>query len=220
MRTSIFLVVGLFVVATVASAAMFSDSVTATADPGDPLPGSGTYNFYYYGDTQWYWTIPGGGFTGVNFDPNDNAGDTTSDAYEVAYVDSFWNFAEEGAYETTLYICPDDGGVPDFDNPYYTYGPFEPVYFTSQDSQEITPPVPFGAGAICWVLFSIEPSVGHPISDGDGNSGHSWLSEDGYSWELMESPEQVDWAVDVYADDTDDTFVDTSSYGGIKALYQ
>lgn len=220
MRTSIFLVVGLFVVATAASAAMFSDSVTATADPGDPLPGTGTWQFYYYGEIQWQWTLPGGGFTGVNFDPNDNMGDTTSDAYEVAYVDSYWNYDPDGDYETTLYICPDDGGVPDFDNPYYTYGPFVPVFYGSQDSHEVVPPVPFGAGAICWTLFSVVPEEGHPISDGDGNSGHSWISQDGYSWELMMDQGGVDWGIDVYADPTDDTVVETNSYGGIKALYQ
>jgi len=210
----------LFIVATAASAAMFSDSVTATADPGNPLPGSGTYHFYYYGDIAWQWTLYNGGFIGVDFDPNDNMGDTTPAAYEIAYVDSYWNYDPDGDYDTTLYICPDNGGVPDFDNPYYTDGPFVPAYYGTQDSHEVSPAVPFGAGYISWVLFSVVANEGHPISDDDGNSGHSWLSADGYTWELMEDQGGCDWGIDVYADDTDDEAIETNSYGGIKVLYQ
>jgi hypothetical protein len=164
------------------------------------------------------WTFPQGGYTGVDFDPMDNLGDTWSNSYEVVYVDSYWNYDPDGDYDTILYICADDGGVPDFDNPLYSYGPYVPYW---SDSLWVDPPVPFYGGEICWVLFYVEPEIGHPISDGDGNSGHSWFcTHDGYDWELMMAEGGVDWAHDVYADALEIENIATESFGGIKALYR
>lgn len=221
MRTSIlFVVVGLLV-ASGAFAAMFNDNLTATAEPGNSPIGSGDFHFYYYGSPVWQWTFPSGGFTGVDFDPTDNMGDTYGGSFEVVYVDSMWNYQPPDiAYYTTLYICPADGDVPDFDNPLYTYGPYEPVYYSSWDSQQIDPPVQFGGGEIFWVVFAVEAENGHPISDGDGNSGHSWASADGYTWELQESPDSVDWSQGVYANEVEVENIATDSFGGIKALYR
>jgi hypothetical protein len=219
MRTSIlFVIVGLLV-ATAASAAMFNDNLTATVEPGNSPIGSGDFHFYYYGEPIWQWTIPNGGYTAVNFDPTDNMGDTTSGSYEVVYVDSLWNYDPETAYDTTLYICPDDGGAPDFANPLFTYGPYEPAYYLTWDSQAIDPPVYFDGGTICWVVFEVFPSYGHPISDADGNSGHSWLG-DGASWELMMDQGGIDWEQGIYANHVEVESIDTTSYGNIKALYR
>ncbi len=166
----------------------------------DAFRSDGTYNFYYYGEPTWYWTYPSGSYTGVNFDPADNYGDTTSDPYFVTYVDSLWNSDTVDSYQITLYICADDGGLPDFDNPLYESDPYEPDYYSDWDEHGISPPVEFNSGEICWVVFSVPPEVGHPISDGDGNSGHSWISSDGYDWELMEAQGGVDWCIEVYAE--------------------
>ena len=164
------------------------------------LRSDGTYHFYYHGDPAWYWPFGDFSYTAVNFDPMDNYGDTTSDAYEVTHVDSLWYENTDGPYYITLYICNDNGGVPDFDNPRYVSDPYEPEYYSTWDEHEISPPVQFNGGNICWVVFSFTPEEGYPISDGDGNSGHSWISSDGYSWELMDSTEAVDWNICVYAE--------------------
>jgi hypothetical protein len=220
MRTCIlFVVVGLLV-ASSAFAAMFNDNLTATAESGNSPIGSGDFHFYYYGEPTWQWTIPSGGFTGVDFDPTDNMGDTHGGSYEVVYVDSLWNYVPDIPYDTTLYICPDDAGLPDFDNPLYTYGPYEPDYYAAWDSQEIDPPIQFGGGEIFWVLYAIDPEYGHPISDADGNSGHSWLSIDGIDWELMMDQGGIDWCQGVYANEVEVENIATESFGGIKALYK
>jgi hypothetical protein len=180
---------------------------------GEPFPSDGTYHFYYYGSPMWQWTFPSGGYTAVDFDPTDNAGDETTEPYEVTYVDSLWNYDPGGSYDVILYICEDDNGVPDIDNPLYESNPYEPDYYSSWDEHQISPPVQFYGGDICWVVFSLEDDNDHPISDGNGNSGHSWVSSDGYDWELMESPDAVDWCIGVYAepgeppDDSEDPYV-------------
>jgi len=167
----------------------------------DVSKSDGTYHFYYYSNPQWQWTFDDGGYTGVNFDPTDNEGDTTDSAYKVTYVDSSWYFNDmEGPYDITLYICEDVEGAPDLDSPRYEYGPYEPEYYSDWDEHEVSPPVQFNVGDICWVVFSIPAEYGHPISDNDGNSGHSWISADGYDWELMEEQVGVDWCIEVYAE--------------------
>jgi hypothetical protein len=182
---------------------------------GEPFPSDGTFHFYYYGTPTWQWTYPLGGYTGVDFDPEDNYGDTTTEPYEVTYVDSLWNYDPDGSYNTVLYICEDDSGVPDFDNPLYESDPYEPDYYPDWDEHGVSPPVQFNGGDICWVVFSVPADDGHPISDGDGNSGHSWISVDGYDWELMTDQGGVDWCVEVYAepgeppDDADPYITDT-----------
>jgi hypothetical protein len=175
----------------------FNMSVDGRATP-EPFPSDGTYHFYYYGDPTWAWIFPEGGYTGVDFDPTDNLGDTTSDPYWVTYVDSLWN--PDSSYNVVLYICADDGGLPDFDNPLYESDPYEPDYYGDWDEHEISPPVQFDGGDICWVVFAFPGGYYAPISDGDGNSGHSWLSTDGYDCELMESEGGVDWCIGVYAE--------------------
>jgi hypothetical protein len=196
----------------------FSTSPSGIITDGSAGKGTGDFHFYYYGELMWQWTFPQGGYTGVNFDPMDNLGDIWPNSYEVTYVDSYWNYDPDGDYETTLYICADDGGVPDYDNILYSYGPFDPWAFG--ESHEVNPPVPFYGREICWVLFSIERENGHPIPDGDGNSGHSWYSTTGYDWELMMAEGGVDWAHDVYADELEIENVATESFGGIKVLYR
>jgi hypothetical protein len=165
----------------------------------------GTYNFYYYGSPVWQWAPDYYNYTGVNFDPTDNEGDITDSPYEVTYVDSLWNYDPDGAYDVTLYICDDAGGVPDLDNPRYEYGPYEPQYYSNWDMHEVTPPVQFNGGQICWVVFDVSDPDCHPITDGDGNSGHSWLSADGYTWELMAEVGGVDWNIGIYAEPTGGT---------------
>jgi len=188
-----------------------------SAGPPDSFLSDGTYHFYYYGTPMWQWTFPDEGYIGVNFDATDNYGDMTTDPYQVTYVDSFWDEGPYGPYEITLYICSDDDGVPDFDDPLYESTPYVPEIYPDWDEHEVSPPVGFNAGEICWVVFSFPGIDDHPISDGDGNSGHSWISEDGYVWELMESPEAVDWCIEVYAepgeppDDNDPPYV-TNQY--------
>jgi hypothetical protein len=178
----------------------------------DAFRSDGTYCFYYYGTPAWQWTFPSGGFTAVNFDPVDNEGDTTSNPYFVTYVDSLWNIEPDGSYQVTIYICPDDGGLPDFDNPLYESDPYEPAYYSEWDEHEVSPPVQFNSGQICWVVFDVSYPDCHPISDGDGNSGHSWLSTDGYDWELTEDQGGVDWCIEVYAEEDDDPPYVTDQY--------
>jgi hypothetical protein len=183
--------------------------------------GSGDFHFYYYGAATWQWTFPEGGYTGVNFDPTDNLGDDWSNSYEVVYVDSLWNYDADGDYETTLYICANKGGVPDFDNPLYSYGPFCVPWVNGEwDSVYIDPPLPFYGGEIFWVLFSIAPENGRPITDGDGNSGHSWYSPDGYDWVLFDGYGGADWVQGVFADGLEVENVATESFGVIKVLYR
>jgi hypothetical protein len=180
---------------------------------GEPPPSDGTYCFYYYGTPAWQWTFPSGGYTAVNFDPVDNEGDTTSNPYFVTYVDSLWNMEPDGSYQVTIYICSDDGGLPDFDNPLYESDPYEPAYYSEWDEHEVSPPVQFNSGQICWVVFDVSYPDCHPISDGDGNSGHSWLSTDGYDWELVTDYGGADWCIEVYAepgeppDDTEEPYI-------------
>jgi hypothetical protein len=201
-----------------ASAVFAIIPIKAPVEAGAAVDGfrsDGTYNFYYYGTPAWQWTFPAGGYTGVDFDPEDNEGDTTSNPYEVTYVDSLWNYEPDGSYNVVLYICEDDNGEPDFDNPLYESDPYEPDYYSDWDEHEVSPPVQFNGGEICWVVFSVPSQDGHPISDNDGNSGHSWISSDGYDWELMDAQGGVDWCVEVYAepgeppDDTDPYITDT-----------
>jgi hypothetical protein len=192
--------------------------LSATAD-GPAEVGSGDFHFYYYGDPTWQWTFPNGGYTGVNFDPTDNLGDDWSNSYEVVYVDSLWNYDPDGEYETVIYVCADDGGVPDFDNPLYSYGPYE-LSWDPWDSRLIDPPVPFNGGEVFWVLFYVEPENGRPISDGDGNSGHSWFSPDGYDWGLFDGYGGADWAQGVFANELEIENVGTESFGGIKVMYR
>lgn len=199
-------------------AAVFDGRPLSAAADRTAEVGSGDFHFYYYGTPAWQLTFPEGGYTGVNFDPTDNLGDTWSNSYEVVYVDSSWN-CPYGDYVTTLYVCADDGGVPDFDNPLYSYGPYTPSW-DPWDSLQIDPPLPFYGGEVFWVLFHVEPEHGHPISDGDGNSGHSWYSPDGYDWELFDGYGGVDWVQGTYADELEIENVATESFGGIKALYR
>jgi len=193
----------------------FSEPVEDGA-AGVSFRSDGTYHFYYYGEPAWQWTFANDGYVGVNFDPTDNEGDTTTQPYEVTYVDSLWNYEPDGSYSVALYICEDDGGLPDFDNPLYESDPYEPDYYSDWDEHEVSPPVQFDGGDICWVLFSVPANSGHPISDNNGNSGHSWISSDGYDWELMEDQGGVDWCIEVYAepgeppdDDEPPTITDT-----------
>lgn len=234
MRTSIFLVVGLFVVATMASAAMFAGNITSAATGDDPTESSGTFEFYYCGSSQWIWAFYNGGYTGVDIDPTngDEEGffDGTTNGYEVTFVDSTWGSCDEGSYETRLLICADTGGIPDFDNPLYDTGYYEPST-SGWDAQEVDPPVMFLGGEVCWVIYWVQEDAnphwvdpdgipgGHPGSDGDGNSGHSWASfDDGASWELILEEGGVDWLVKVFAEPIES--IDTESLGHIKSLYQ
>jgi hypothetical protein len=95
----------------------------------------------------------------------------------------------------------------------YESDPYEPDYYEDWDEHEVSPPLEFNSGDICWVVFSVPAEYGHPTSDDDGNSGHSWVSLDGYDWELMEDQGGVDWCIEVYAepgeppDDTDAPYV-------------
>jgi hypothetical protein len=116
-----------------------------------------------------------------------------------------WNYDPDGAYDVTLYICDDADGVPDLDNPRYEYGPYEPEYYASWDEHEVSPPVQFNGSEICWVVFDITHPECHPISDGDGNSGHSWISTSGSDWELMTEQGGADWVISVYAEPTGGT---------------
>jgi hypothetical protein len=204
------LVSGCFLIVIAAFGMFFYKAPIEGGVAGEPFPSDGTYNFYYYGSPTWQWTFPAGGYTGVDFDPTDNEGDTTTGPYEVTYVDSLWCYDPDDSYDVVLYICEDDNGIPDIDNPLYESNPYEPDYYSSWDEHQVSPPVQFYGGEICWVVFWLTPEYAHPVSDGDGNSGHSWVSSDGYEWELMESTEEVDWCIGVYAepgeppDDTED----------------
>jgi hypothetical protein len=169
-----------------------------------PVPGvprsDGTYHFYYYGSAHWQWPFDEDTYVAVNFDPADNEGDVTGDAYAVTYVDSLWNYDPDDDYEVTLYICNDVEGLPDLENPRYESGPYIPDYYSSWDQHRVPDPVNFNGGAVSWVVFLVPYPYGHPISDGDGNSGHSWISDDGETWELMEEEGGVDWVFGVYAE--------------------
>lgn len=234
MRTSIFLVVGLFVVATMASAAMFAGNITSAATDDGPTESSGTFEFYYHGAPQWQWIFFNGGYAATNFDPansdDEGLGDSTTNGYEVTYVDSRWDPCGEGEYTTRLRICADDGGVPDFDNPLYDTGDYVPAT-SGMDEQEIDPPVMFLGGEICWTVYDVilddafeEPwdgiPGGHPVSDGDGGTGHSWQSGDGYTWELMSGSTtgEVDFLHKLFGEPVES--VETSSFGHIKSYYQ
>jgi hypothetical protein len=202
-------------------AAVFDGRPLSAAAERPAEIGSGDFHFYYYGAATWQWTFPEGGYTGVNFDPTDNLGDDWSNSYEVVYVDSLWNYDPTEDYDTILYICADDGGAPDFDNPLYSYGPFCVPWVNGEwDSVYIDPPLPFYGGGVFWVLFYVEPEHGRPISDADGNSGHSWFSHDGYGWELFDGYGGADWLQGVYANELEIENVATESFGGIKALYR
>jgi hypothetical protein len=208
---------GLLFLATAASGILPVNAAVDGFTAANVPRSDGTYNFYYYGSPTWQWAPDYYNYTGVNFDPTDNEGDTTYSPYEVTYVDSLWNYDPDGAYDVTLYICDDVDGVPDLDNPRYEYGPYEPQYYSTWDMHAVTPPVQFNGGQICWVVFDVSHPDCHPITDGDGNSGHSWLSGDGYTWELMAEEEGVDWCIGVYAepgeppDDTEAPYI-TDAY--------
>ena len=160
----------------------------------------GTYHFYYYDDPYWYWPFDEDTYVAVNFDPMDNEGDVTGDAYAITYVDSLWYYDPDNDYEIVLYICNDVEGVPDLENPRYESSPYVPDYYSSWDEHEVPEPVNFNGGAVSWVVFLVPYPDGHPVSDGDGNSGHSWISNDGETWELMEEEGGVDWHIGVYAE--------------------
>ena len=201
-------------------ATVFDASPTEIITDYSAEKGSGDFHFYYYGEPVWQWSFPQGGYTGVDFDPTDNLGDTWSNSYEVVYVESLWNYGPDSQYYTTLYICADDGGIPDYDNILYSYGPFDPWVIGEWYYVSVDPPVPFYGGEVFWVLFSVEPENGRPISDGDGNSGHSWFSTTGFDWELVMFEGGVDWAQGVFADELEIENVATESFGGIKVMYQ
>ncbi len=135
MRKHVFHLLPVLVMVQGSYAAVFGAPPTEIITDDSAEIGSGDFHFYYYGDPVWQWTIPNGGYTGVDFDPTDNLGDTWPNSYEVVYVDSLWGYDPDGDYETTLYICPDDGGMPDFDHPRYTYGPYIPDYYAAWDSR-------------------------------------------------------------------------------------
>jgi hypothetical protein len=123
-----------------------------------------------------------------------------------------WNYDADGPYEVTLYICADDGGYPYFDNPRYESGPYEPDYYYDWDEHEVLPAVQFNGGDICWVIFSVPEDDGRPISDSDGNSGHSWISDDGDYWQLMDGGGDVDWCIGVYAEPSEPPEDDDAPY--------
>jgi|GEM_PF-1749788 len=198
------LTLGFLLIAAAASAILPVTAPVGGFTGVDAFRSDGTYHFYYYGDPQWQWTLDDD-YTGVDFDPTDNEGDLTGSPYKVTYVDSMWNYDPDGDYEVTLYICDDVDGVPDLDNPLYEFGPYVPEYYGSWDEHEVSPPVQFNGGEICWVVFDIMDPDCHPISDGDGNSGHSWISGDGLSWDLMEQQGGADWVISVYAEPTGET---------------
>jgi hypothetical protein len=164
------------------------------------LRSGGTYHFYYYDEPTYYFIFGNDTYVAVNFDPTDNFGDTTADAYVITYVDSSWYCDYGETYDVALYICNDVEGLPDLSNPRYESGPFEPDYYPNWTEYEISPPVHFNGGAVCWVVFLVPYPDGHPISDGDGNSGHSWVSDDGETWELETGVGGVDWYFGVYAE--------------------
>jgi hypothetical protein len=211
-----FTVIFFLVSASVTSGMIAFNPPVENAAAADAFRSDGTYDFYYHGEPMWSWAFSSDAYVGVNFDPMDNEGDTTSGSYDVTYVDSLWDYGYYVPYQVTLYVCADDGGVPDFDNPLYESDAYEPEYYSDWDEHEFSPPIEFNGGEICWVIFAVPEDDGRPISDGDGNSGHSWISGDGYYWELTEYEGGIDWCIEVYAepggppeDDEPPTITDT-----------
>jgi hypothetical protein len=123
MRKNVLHLLAVLIMVQGAYAAVFSTAPAEIVTDCSAGKGTGDFQFYYYGEIMWQWTFPQGGYTGVNFDPTDNLGDTWPNSYEVTYVDSLWNPDPDGDYATILYICPDVGGVPGFDSSLYSYGP-------------------------------------------------------------------------------------------------
>ncbi|UCE26194.1 MAG: hypothetical protein JSW52_07465 [Candidatus Coatesbacteria bacterium] len=225
MRTSIFVVVGLFVVATAASAAMFSDGPIALTSNGGSDETRADYVLYYHeGMSGWasVWTFSQNGHVATYFDPLDNLGDDIHEAYEIVGVESGWHNDSGGDIDVNLYVCADDDGEPDFGSPLFTLpvtiNDTDPYW--SQFDSDVDPPVGFNCGEMFWVVYEVFAENPHPASDMDDTDPqyHSYIGdEDGLTWDLF----GADWKHNAYADPGESTNnVTPASFGHIKASYE
>jgi hypothetical protein len=228
MRTSIFLVVGLLVVATAASAAMFSDGPVASTPGDDPDDARANYAlFYHEGMSGWasVWTFSADAYAGTYFDPLDNLGSDIHEAFQITKIVSAWHNDSGGELEVNVYVCADDGGQPDFSSPLATFPltiPDTSPYWDSFDTI-VDPPVPFNCGELFWVTTDVWAENPHPCSDTEDEMDdsdpqyHSYTSTDGFLWELFGK----DWKHTVYAETGESTnSVVPASFGNIKAHYE
>jgi hypothetical protein len=228
MRTSIFLVVGLLVVATAASAAMFSDDPAAFAPGDDSDDARANYAlFYHAGMSGWasVWTFSADAYAGTYFDPLDNLGSDIHEAYQVTRIACGWKNDSGGELEVNFYICSDDDGQPDFGSPLAT------VPLTIHDTGDyweqfnitVDPAVPFNCGELFWVVSDVFANNPKPCSDTEDELDdsdpqyHSYTSTDGFLWELFGK----DWKHTVYAESAESTnSIAPVSFGNIKAYYE
>jgi hypothetical protein len=191
--------------------------------PTTPFPGSGDYDMFYCGTTTYYWDFTGADcYLAVYFDPADNLGDTFSVPFTIVEVDSLWYGTSDGDYPIT--ICPESGGFPDMGNPYHTGTISDPAIYPTYASYEVTPPVhldadtPFYVVIVATMGVSETETVDEPMTDGDGNSGHSLYSWDGAAWDMaFTGVEDVDFMWHCFANDA--SAVQSNSLGHVKALF-
>jgi len=188
--------------------------------PTTPFPGSGDYDMYYCGTATYYWDFSGVDFyLAVYFDPADGAGigDEFSVPFTIVEVDSMWYGTSDGSYD--IYICPESGGFPDLGDPYHTGTISDSTLYPSYASYEVTPPVHLGADTPFYVVIVATMGVDEPLTDGDGNSGHSLYSTDeGGSWDMsFVGTEDVDFMWHAFCNDN--TAVQNNSLGHVKALF-
>jgi hypothetical protein len=211
-------ILALLVVAVPVFAAQMTPYHLSSGVPMNPFPGSGDYDMYYCGTVTYYWDFTGVDFyLAVYYDPADNLGDTFDVPYTIVEVDSLWYGTSDGSYD--IYICPVSGGFPDMGNPYQTGTISDTSLYPNYASYEVTPPIHMAPDSLFYVVIVATYGVDEPMTDGDGNSGHSLYSTDaGASWDMaFTGVEDVDFMWHCYCNDN--SAVTSDSLGHVKALF-
>jgi len=93
------------------------------------------------------------------------------------------------------------------------------AYYPAYYEYDIDDPACVPALTISWLVVEINAYADYPLSDGDGNSGHSWYSIDGGStWDFAFSV-LVDMVWSAWADECVSESVTSTSLGCVKALF-
>ncbi len=222
-KFSIFLVAVILVVALAATADQMKPTKLSSSATSHPFPGTGDVEMYYNGEPMYYWTMYIEHLIAQNFDPDDAYifGWEFDFNYEIAEFDSMWYDPGAADGSADFWICPDDSGVPDMSDPWVegTLN-YSGVYYPAYYEYDIDVPVCVSAYTISWVIVEINAYTDYCISDGDGNSGHSWASTDGgATWDFAFST-LVDMVWSAWADECDDPVaVQNTSLGSVKALF-
>jgi len=222
-KFSIFLVAIFLVVAVAATADQMKPTKLSSSATSHPFPGTGDVEMYYNGEPISYWTMFIEHLIAVNYDPDDayTFGWEFDHDYEIVELDTMWfdpdDYTPDGS--AAFWICPDDGGVPDMSDPWVDGTiDYSGSYYPGYAETEIENPVCVSSFTISWVIVEINAYLDFPISDDDGNSGHSWGSSDGGStWDFAFDP-LIDFVWSAWADECDSA-VQSSSLGSVKALF-